>query len=506
MNVVIEFLKEFLQVFWKGFSGIFISLVEMLNVFEYYNVFVDHSGGFVWWQWVVGVLLLLCVIAVIGALLWLFLYFMRRYIRIRRSKVSSEDLIDEITSLKREVMRVNQEKDRILALKVSQVGGPAFAAEGTGAEAAAAGGDKKVDPNSSRFYKLTEIDQKYENYEAPEYDNTITLEEMCDRFRNFACSKLKLFYDIKTIRLFISAFSSARLVILQGISGTGKTSLPYAFGKFLQNPVTLASVQPSWRDRTELFGYFNEFTKRFNETEVLKAMYEATYTNEICVTILDEMNIARVEYYFAEMLSILEMPIRDLWIVDLVASGWPSDPKHIVKGRFKLPHNMYYVGTVNMDDSTFAISDKVYDRGMPININQKGKFFPAPEAEPVKMGFDHLEALYKDAKEKYKVSQEVLDKLELLDDYVIKHFRLAFGNRILKQLTEFIPTYVATGGTELDGLDYVLANKILRKFESLNLSYIRDEIDGMIAYMDKLFGSQNMGECKDYLKRLKKLF
>jgi len=218
------------------------------------------------------------------------------------------------------------------------------------------------------------------------------------------------------------------------------------------------------------------------------------------------MNIARVEYYFAEMLSILEMPIRDLWIVDLVASGWPSDPKHIVKGRFKLPHNMYYVGTVNMDDSTFAISDKVYDRGMPININQKGKFFPAPEAEPVKMGFDHLEALYKDAKEKYKVSQEVLDKLELLDDYVIKHFRLAFGNRILKQLTEFIPTYVATGGTELDGLDYVLANKILRKFESLNLSYIRDEIDGMIAYMDKLFGSQNMGECKDYLKRLKKLF
>lgn len=505
METIINFLKDFLLVFWKGFSGIFISIYEMLNVFEYYKVFEGHSGEFIWWQWVVGVLLLLCVIAVIGAILWLILYFLRRYIRIRRSKVSSEDLIDEITSLKREVMRVNQEKDRILALKVSQIGGPAFAADGTGAEGEM-GDDRKVDTSKSRFYKLTEIDQKYENYVAPEYDNTIRLDDLCERFRNYACSRLKLFYDIKTIRLFISAFSSARLVILQGISGTGKTSLPYAFGKFLQNPVTLASVQPSWRDRTELFGYFNEFTKRFNETEVLKALYEATYTNEVCVIILDEMNIARVEYYFAEMLSILEMPIRDLWIVDLVASGWPDDPKHIVKGRFKLPQNMYYVGTVNMDDSTFAISDKVYDRGMPININQKGKYFPAPDTEPIKIGFDYLESLYKEAKETHQVSQEVLDKLELLDDYVIKHFRLAFGNRILKQLTEFIPTYVATGGTELDGLDYVLANKILRKFESLNLSYIRDEIDGLISYMDKLFGSQNMEECKDYLRRLKKLF
>ena len=81
-------------------------------------------------------------------------------------------------------------------------------------------------------------------------------------------------------------------------------------GKFLKNPVTIASVQPSWRDRTEIFGYFNEFTKRFNETEVLKKMYEATFKEEIFITVLDEMNIARVEYYFAELLSILEMPSR----------------------------------------------------------------------------------------------------------------------------------------------------------------------------------------------------
>lgn len=60
-------------------------------------------------------------------------------------------------------------------------------------------------------------------------------------------------------------------------------------------------------------------------------------------------------------------------------------------------------------------------------------------------------------------------------------------------------------GTEINGLDYVLARKVFKKFEALNLSYIRDEIDGLLAYLDELFGEENMNECKDYLKMLKKL-
>ena len=103
------------------------------------------------------------------------------------------------------------------------------------------------------------------------------------------------------------------------------------------------------------------------------------------------------------------------------------------------------------------------------------------------------------------LTAENLKKIALLDDYVIEHFRIAFGNRIVKQLRDFVPAYVGTGGTELDGLDYVLARKVFRKFESLNLSYIRDEIDGLCAYIDELFGEENMNESKDYLRMLKKL-
>ena len=69
-------------------------------------------------------------------------------------------------------------------------------------------------------------------------------------------------------------------------------------------------------------GYFNEFTKKFNETDVLKEMYVAGYTDDVYTIILDEMNISRVEYYFAEMLSILEMPNKDEWVIELVPNSW----------------------------------------------------------------------------------------------------------------------------------------------------------------------------------------
>ena len=307
------------------------------------------------------------------------------------------------------------------------------------------------------------------------------------------------------IRLFVSALASTKLVILQGISGTGKTSLAYAWGKFLKHDSCVASVQPSWRDRTELFGYFNEFTKKFNETEVLKEMYMAGYTDDVYTVILDEMNISRVEYYFAEMLSILEMPNKDEWIVELVSSPWPNDPKKIDEGKLHIPPNMWYIGTINNDDSTFMVTDKVYDRAMPLDINEKFPAFTPIDTEAQDINYSYLDKLFTEAIANNPISKETLDKVEEMDNYVIQHFRIAFGNRIVMHMKKFVPVYVACGGDEVDGVDYFIAKKILRKFEQLNVSYIRDEIDGFVEFLDKTFGKGKMKECEEYVLRLKKL-
>lgn len=510
MDTVFKFLFDFLGQFfgslWSIITGFFGGIGGAFDFPAYINIinaYTTELGGLAWG---IAILAIVLLVAVLVLAVWLIVVGLKKFIRSHRRRKDTNSLVNEVQALNKEVMRLNLEKDKILSMKVSQIGlNPNEISELTGEELEALNNGEEEEQAGTRFYKLAEIDTLWADYQPPVYDNNITLEEFCDRFRLFACSQLHLYYDIKIIRLFVAAFASTRLIILQGISGTGKTSLPYAFGKFVNNPAVIASVQPSWRDRSELFGYFNEFTKKFNETELLRAMYEASYNENIYPVILDEMNIARVEYYFAEMLSILEMPSRDEWVVDIVPNSWPDDPKHIVNGQVKIPDNMWYIGTANNDDSTFAITDKVYDRAMPIEINTKGVAFEAPYTESVNMNYHHFEDLLNEAKAKYIVSEENLKKINLLDDYVIEHFRIAFGNRIVKQLRDFVPAYVGCGGTEIDGLDYVLARKVFRKFESLNLSYIRDEIDGLCAYLDELFGEENMNECKDYLRMLKKL-
>ncbi len=233
-------------------------------------------------------------------------------------------------------------------------------------------------------------------------------------------------------------------------------------------------------------------------------LYEAGFNDDVHTIILDEMNIARVEYYFAEMLSIYEMPSRSEWVIEVVSSAWPDDPKRIESGKLKLPENLWYIGTINNDDSTFMVTDKVYDRAMPIDINSRIDPFKSREQEAMDINSSYLEGLFEEAAEQIKVSESNIDKVRAMDDYVIKHFRIAFGNRIMKQLNTFVPVYVACGGEEVEAIDYFIAKKILRKFDQLNITLIRDEVDPFIAYLNKEFGNGSMKECIDYLERLKK--
>jgi len=290
---------------------------------------------------------------------------------------------------------------------------------------------------------------------------------------------------------------------LEGISGTGKTSLPFAMGKFFQNEAEIISVQPSWRDRSELLGYLNEFTKRFNETDFLRAVYAAGYSDTINMIVLDEMNLARIEYYFAEFLSVMERPITD-WKIDIVPTSEIQDPKNLINGKILIPQNLWFVGTANKDDSTYTITDKVYDRAVAISINQRATFIDAPYTEPVSITYDYLNDLFERIKNGYALSDMAQKAFDELDEFIQTKFKIAFGNRITAQIKRFVPVYMACGFTEFEGLDYMLTHKILRKFEMLNLSFLKKELDELIDYLDKLFGKNEFMVSKAYIEELKK--
>ena len=330
----------------------------------------------------------------------------------------------------------------------------------------------------------------------------LSLEELCNAFRNFAASKLHLYYKIDVIRQLFAGRATSKLIILEGISGTGKTSLAYALGKFFSFDSSIIPVQPSWKDRSELIGYYNEFTKKFNETEFLRALYTTTYRKDLDVIVLDERNLARIEYYFAEFLSIMEMRDPNDWQIDLIPDVVPNDPLQFKNGKLLIPQNVEFFGTANNDDSTFTISDKVYDRAISIFFDDKGRAFEAEDQDARHIPYSQIVSLYQDALSQYPITENRVSKFNELDDFVIKKFHLAFGNRIRKQLETFIPVYVCCGGTERGGYDFRFTNKVLKKFESLNIAFLKDQLNQLLVKLDELYGEGNFPRAHNYIKNL----
>ena len=541
MSEFLKFAYELLsQVVYNIVSWLAASLKLLITGWaEYFMIFKTYFPTLSIVGKILSVLLMLILAAIpIVAIILLVRRAILRH-QLKVDNVDNEVLYKEIGRLNKQVLDLMEEKNSILALKVNAMGGteripymgasaltddeiptvenvtdPQKAAEAAATAVATSGApvpvsvvaDKVAAKITHRFPKLSLVDEKYEDYQYPVFDTEISLEDFVEGFRRFAASQMGLYYTPEIVRRFVAGMASSKLLILEGISGTGKTSLPYSFSRYMENPATIVSVQPSYRDRTELLGYFNEFSKRFNETEFLRALYEANYTPVPTLIVLDEMNLARIEYYFAEMLSVLEMPSKDEWVLDLVPTAWEGDPVKLDAGKIKVSDAAWFVGTANNDDSTFTITDKVYDRAMPIELNERADAFECDPEPNCDITAEHLQELFEKAKEQYPISDEVLEKMQKLDNYLITRFKLSFGNRIMKQMYDYIPVYVACGGTELGGMDYIIARKVLKKFESMNVTFVRDEITGLINYIDKTFGKTEMEDSKSYLRRIQNLY
>ena len=520
---------HFFEYFFQDIVNIFRSFVDFIvSIFNFalrIEIIRSHADDFTPLEWGLTIIVNLLLIALILLAIFGLYKLIKRIFRFGVSPKKYDDLLKKVRSLQRDLIRANYEKDKLLAIRIAELGGDGSELDHLNV------GDKNeeekeetsetnedyvnlnrntfespcINPMDSRFFRLTSVDNFYKTeYEPPVYDNEVTLEEFCERFRKYAAAELKLYYTIDVIRYFIASMGTARIIILQGISGTGKTSLPYAFGKFVQKDTTVVSVQPSWRERTELYGYFNEFTKKYAETDFLRAVYESNYYRDPHFVILDEMNIARVEYYFAEMLSILEMPIQDEWKVDVVSAVWDNDPCLIERGSIHIPNNVWFVGTINNDDSTFAVADKVYDRAIPIDLDSRCESFECESDGPIAISTDHINRMFDEAKATYKISEESVQKIEILNAYIIKNFRLAFGNRIMKQIGDFVSCFIACGGTEIDAIDFIIAKKVFRKFESLSLGFMKDDLTKLNNFLDKTFGKNSLKICKEYVEFLKK--
>jgi hypothetical protein len=175
--------------------------------------------------------------------------------------------------------------------------------------------------------------------------------------------------DDRTLRCYHIGLQTRGFVILCGISGTGKTWLTEAYAKAVRAEYCLVPVAPNWTTNEDLLGYFNPLNDQYYDTPFSHFLRAAAAEYQRAIgenrdpapyhLVLDEMNLARVEYYFAKFLSAMEVRAR-------IPDGATIELKP--GERVLLPPNLRFIGTVNMDETTHGFADKVFDRAQLIEL------------------------------------------------------------------------------------------------------------------------------------------
>ena len=366
---------------------------------------------------------------------------------------------------------------------------------------------ERYNKNSAKIFAgLSKIDEEH-SHASYGNSNISSLKELCTNFKDYLASQKGLFYTDTHIRTFIAGFASSRLIILEGMSGTGKSSLPREFGEFIGSQTARIPVQSSWKDRNDLLGFYNDFEKRYKETDFLKAIYSAVKDKDnIHCILLDEMNLSRIEYYFADMLSILEEPNPADWKISLVpdvASVKGEIPEYIKECELLLSENIWFAGTANKDDSTFTITDKVYDRAIVLDFKERtGKprdIVQQPRKENLSYS-EFYELLQKAVKCSATEKKEIEDMTEELDMHMQTHFEISFGNRISSQIEKFVPAYQKCGGLREEAFDILFSTKVLRKIQG----YDKATEEGLAALLTEINDKypNNFNLSKSIIKKL----
>ena len=208
-------------------------------------------------------------------------------------------------------------------------------------------------------------------------------------------------YDGNMIEKFYLSLKSKPFVILAGTSGTGKTRLVKLFAEAINAEYKLVSVRPDWSDSTDLFGHV-DLNRRFVPGAIIDFVKQAELNPEkpyfIC---LDEMNLARVEYYMSDILSAIETRRFEdgKAVTEPIAVNYGGDDAAAGRyGKVILPDNLYIVGTVNMDETTFPFSKKVLDRANTIEFSYVDLLalpsFSKKKAESISVANDFLASKY----------------------------------------------------------------------------------------------------------------
>ncbi|CAG4705667.1 MULTISPECIES: McrB family protein [Enterococcus] len=302
--------------------------------------------------------------------------------------------------------------------------------------------------------------------------------EFIERFNQLTI-RSKLHYSKRDLWNFHTAMLGDSLVVLAGLSGTGKSQLVTSYAKALQlsdTQIKFISVRPFWEDDSDLLGYADTVNSvyRPGDSGLIDALLEASRHKEnIYMVCFDEMNLARVEHYFSQFLSVLEMEPSTrkikLYNEDLEnklynASTYPS--------TIEVGQNILFVGTINTDESTHQFSDKVLDRSNIISLElvpfyeimEVNDYIQSDQKKRNQLKYDDFKN-FKNTNPTNSLTQkekEMFWKLHLAINSKDKN--VGIGWRILKQIDEYLKNLPMQNDlSRREAIDIQLVQRVLSK-------------------------------------------
>lgn len=307
----------------------------------------------------------------------------------------------------------------------------------------------------------------------------MTMREKIDQIKAYIAAS-GFSYDDGLIENFYLSLKSKPFVILAGTSGTGKTRLGKLFAEAIGAEYKAVAVRPDWSDSTDLFGHV-DLNGKFIPGTILDFIAEAQrHPQKPYILCLDEMNLARVEYYLSDFLSVIETRtkgengIQTEPLLPLSAYG-PDHDAAAKYGTIRFPENLYIVGTVNMDETTFPFSRKVLDRANTIEFNYV-KLAPTwTEAEkpaPISVSNDFLRSQYLLLQECPEEAREDIDliceKLESING-ILRKANAHVGYRVRDEIVFYLlNNQEAELLTEDAAMDNEIMQKILPRIQGSN--------------------------------------
>ncbi len=317
-------------------------------------------------------------------------------------------------------------------------------------------------------------------------EKVVTVKDTIQNIKKYIAAK-GFSYEDGLIENFYLSLKSKPFVILAGTSGTGKTRLVKLFAEAIgannaNGRYQMVSVRPDWSDSTDLFGHV-DLNGRFIPGTIIDFVKRAELdTNHPYVLCLDEMNLARVEYYLSDFLSVMET--RDvneqgnIVSASLVSSNYYGLDKNAAGkyGTVKLPENLFIVGTVNMDETTFPFSKKVLDRANTIEFS----YVDLMPQEVVADSIPAMDLPNSFLKTKYLFLQQCADEVETVQGYcaelksineILQKANVHVGYRIRDEIVFYMLNNKETGLlAENVAFDNELMQKILPRIQGSSAS------------------------------------